>query len=244
MNILICDDVQSEREHLKKIVEAYCADRLDGQPRILIFENGESACTCREKADIAFLDIQMGDVDGLRVQECLWEKNPAVILVMVTGHPQFVNAALRRRAFRFLLKPYATEEAFRVLEEACERQKSLPGREILFDGPDGPVALRPEEILFLSVNGHRLTVETASHSFPIRGSLEEYEKKLPAERFARPHRSFLVNLEKVLACGKDEVILRDKPERIEEVIPLSRRCRKEFVRKFLLMKGRQAEERL
>jgi DNA-binding NtrC family response regulator len=82
--------------------------------------------------DIVVLDIQMPDLDGMRILERIKEKHPLVEVIMLTGHATVQSAveALKFGAYDYLLKPCDFNDLISKAKKALSR-KSARERKIL-----------------------------------------------------------------------------------------------------------------
>lgn len=82
--ILLVEDEQNVRGILQTLLE-----RLGYQ--ILIASNGRAALQIfqqhREKIALVLTDVRMPEMDGLTLAQILYEQNPAVKIVLLTGYP-------------------------------------------------------------------------------------------------------------------------------------------------------------
>lgn len=113
MNILIVDDrrlivedIQSEVKNL--FPDANCIPATESLTALKEIEN--------MYIDVALLDIDMPDMDGLTLAEKLTERQPTVNIVFITGHSEFALESYNVYASAFLLKPVTSEK----LKEAFE----------------------------------------------------------------------------------------------------------------------------
>ena len=60
--------------------------------------------------DVAFLDIQMGDMNGLALAGRLKESQPNLNIIFVTGYSEYALDALRLHASGYILKPVMPED--------------------------------------------------------------------------------------------------------------------------------------
>jgi two-component SAPR family response regulator len=112
-------------------------ERLAGkEPRIsdiTSFTNPEDAIEhCKKhKADIAFLDIDMPKIRGLRLAGILREYNPYLTVVFVTAYDQYALDAFRVHAYDYLLKPIGSDD----IKELFDRL-DLNSHALLAQAPD------------------------------------------------------------------------------------------------------------
>ncbi len=102
MNMMAVDDerlaLMALEEALKK-AEPHCA--------LAAFASAEAALlhAARTKVDVAFIDIEMGGMNGLELAKRLKELNGNANIIFVTGHPQYAPDAFLLRASGYLRKP-------------------------------------------------------------------------------------------------------------------------------------------
>ena len=113
MNILIVDDVKLIMEDLVLEVREICpAAVIDG------VTSGLSAVELARHTtyDIALLDIDMPDLDGLTLAKQLIASNPSINIIFVTGYKEFALTAHEMYCSAFLVKPVG----HRALKKAFE----------------------------------------------------------------------------------------------------------------------------
>jgi len=76
-------------------------------------------------ADAVLLDLRLGDEDGLKILKAIREADPAVPVVMLTGHGTVEHAvrAIKMGAYDFMLKPPDLDHLGVVLERAIEHAR-------------------------------------------------------------------------------------------------------------------------
>lgn len=68
--------------------------------------------------DFAVLDIDMPQMSGLELGKELRALYPQIVLIYITAHEHYANAALRQKADYFLTKPYVPEDIADVIARA------------------------------------------------------------------------------------------------------------------------------
>ena len=107
LEIAICDDEKKLRLDLRHVIEKELA--LDGvEFGLTEYESGEALLRgIRERnADIIFLDIEMGGMNGMEAARTLRKNGQPAVIIFVTSYPDFVFHGYEVRALNYILKPY------------------------------------------------------------------------------------------------------------------------------------------
>jgi DNA-binding LytR/AlgR family response regulator len=221
LTIGVCDDQPQQVQLLLRYLRDYMANA--GEYRVVassqpveFFHSIET-----EKPDFVFLDVNMDDMDGIKLGEAIRVKYPDMILVYVTAYGQYAVDAFRVRAFHYLLKPIE-REAFRVLLRDVLDRLSRAG-----DGaPEKHFSVRVKgeiarfsysEILYFEKSGHCVVVHAQKRDISYYGNMQSLMEELDADVFVQCHQGYAVNLEKVRA-------FRDKKLKLDggAEVPVSR----------------------
>jgi two-component system nitrogen regulation response regulator NtrX len=115
--ILVVDDERGVRAALGQLLE------YEGY-EVRTAENAVDAIAEYEKfrPHLAFLDVKMAGIDGLEALQRIREKDPAAIIVMISGHGTIQTAveATQRGAYDFLEKPLDTDRILLTLRNALQ----------------------------------------------------------------------------------------------------------------------------
>src|SRR5260221_10234171 len=76
---------------------------------------------------LVLLDLQLPDADGLHMLEQIKATHPDTQVIILTAHDSLNNAieSIKRGAYHFISKPYASEELLSLVEKALEKQSLL-----------------------------------------------------------------------------------------------------------------------
>lgn len=170
-----------------------------------------------EKVDVAFVDIQMQELTGLELARVLGQQAAPPRIIFTTAFPQYALEGYKVDALDYLVKPFNYEEFLRAAGKARAYAELAHA-----SAEAAPAALAPEEEhIFLKVE-YQLVRVALSDILYVEGlkdyvkvhlkstprallslmSLRAMEEKLPARRFLRIHRSFIVALDKIEAVRR------------------------------------------
>jgi two-component system response regulator LytT len=166
------------------------------------------------QVDLVFLDIQMQELTGLELARVLGPDGPRI--VFTTAFSQYAVEGYRVDALDYLVKPFNYEEFLRAATKARTYvERTQPSSEAAPPAPaeEDHIFLKAEYQLvrvalddILYVEGLKDYVKVHLKSTPKAllslMSLKSMEDKLPARRFLRIHRSFIVALDKIEAVRR------------------------------------------
>jgi len=154
--------------------------------------------------DVVFLDIELPEASGLQAAPFVRERRDPPAVVFVTAHAGYAVEAFAVEAFDYLLKPVEPERLARVLERLRERsaEAAVPLERIPVVAAGGTELLDVADVHFVQADGDYSRVHTYDRVLLCTSSLRELEEQLPAGRFLRIHRSYLVNVAKVAAIRR------------------------------------------
>lgn len=187
----------------------------------------------QSNADLVFLDIQMPDLTGIELARVL-EKMPGKVprIVFTTAFNQFALDGFKVDALDYLLKPFNYEEFLRAATKARSYFELVQRAQ----APVSVVSAEPRgEYLFLKVEYQLVKVaysdilyieglkdyvkvhlENSSKPFLSLTSLKALEERLPATKFMRVHRSYIVNLDKISAVTRNNIQIGNDPVPVSE----------------------------
>lgn len=191
-----------------------------------------------EDVDVVVLDIMMPKVDGwMTLMEM--RSNPEttyIPVIMLTAKTQDLAKilAFKQGVQQYVTKPFNVQElSARVQSLAIGRRKMMGETSRSADGDFRKLAVRKggrtillsiDDIVFLSARNKSTYAHTDDNQYLVDHTLGELEEKFGRESFARIHRSYMINLNKVReilrADGAFVVVASDRDE---TQIPVARR---------------------
>ena len=212
-SVIIADDEPLARERLRGMLATRHECKLIAECR-----NGAEARDAirKHEPDIVLLDIKMPGLDGIEVAEAIAHHNSAIIFV--TAHDEFALRAFDVNALDYVLKPVdqsrlnlaidkaenrRTDGATRAIEpglldflETLRAERSYATKFLIRDTRD-LYFVRADDIDWADAQGNYVRLHAGGKAHMLRRSFSEFEASLDPRRFARIHRSRIVNLDKV-----------------------------------------------
>ena len=238
MKALIIDDEDLARavvrEHLAAHpdveVAAECADGFEALKAV-----------AQHQPDLIFLDIQMPKLDGFEVLELLEAEGRRPAVVFVTAYDQHALRAFEAHTVDYLLKPFSKERFDAALTKArmlqgaqavaspppaaelaaSARQGKPIERVVVKDGPKVTV-IPLDRLDWVQAQDDYVLLRTEGKNLLKQQTLASLETQLDSNRFIRIHRSYLLNLDRLVRVEQDTKEHRDAILRDGTRLPVSR----------------------
>jgi two-component system LytT family response regulator len=221
MRVLVVDDEPLARDDLIRL--------LVGRRGVAVMGTCSSGrqtvdMVARLRPDLLFLDIRLPGLDGFEVVSRI---DPVYrpYVVFVTAFDRYAIDAFHVRALDYLLKPVSATRLDDALSRARERLRSRAvERAAALDGQrERPlvresseywndlvvriglrrIIVRADEIDWIEADGYYARIHVRGRSYLLRERMHVLETRLDPARFARVHRSAIVNLGRVSEIEND-----------------------------------------
>lgn len=207
INILVAEDEEILRASLVQKLEKYWPQEV----RVHSVSSGSEALKQLNllKPDIAFLDIQMGDMTGMEVAV---QTTHCCHIVFVTAYDQYAIDAFDAGAIDYLLKPYSDNRLKECIDRLEVRMSSLPLdlKQLLESaGKNEKKYLKRlkvqignkiwlidvADIICFTANGRYVKVLTTEREALVRMPLKNLTEQLNPDIFWQIHRSNIINID-------------------------------------------------
>lgn len=164
-------------------------------------------------ADAVFLDINMPDLSGLDFVKSL-PSPPAV--VFTTAYSEYAVEGFRVNAVDYLLKPFSFNEflvSCQKLRQYLEMKAALAAQEadpiLHFKADYHTISVDVRKIVYVESMGEYIKIFLADTETPVvvLYSLKHLMEQLPASRFLRTHRSYIISLGHIAEASRTSVRL-------------------------------------
>lgn len=155
MRILVCDDDAAFAGQLAEKIEAIVKPQMPRSAVNCATDAAQLRALPLAKYDLAFLDIDMGPLNGVDLARRLHELRPDMLLIFVTNYVEYSLQGYEVQAFRYLLKAEMPQKLERYVQQALTAyRKTRDTVRIFCDGED--VELQPQQILYAEMSARKV----------------------------------------------------------------------------------------
>ncbi|ALM21034.1 two-component system response regulator [Nonlabens tegetincola] len=236
MKCIIIDDEATAR----LIIENYCSD-IKGLQIIEQFSNAIDAMKYlnQHTVDLIFLDIHMPNFNGMDFIQTI--KNPPNV-ILTTSDPNFAIEAFEYECIvGYLIKPIDLNKFNKAVQKAVtqfkskkvEKQKadvSLNEDDILYVNIDRRlIKIDMPSIYLVEAKGDYIMIKTETKNYIVHSTLKKIEEKLPDNTFLKVHRSYIINVQKIIDIEDNCVLIK------KDIVPVSRSNRPILMKRLNLL---------
>lgn len=199
LKCLVVDDEPIARQ----IVEKYCSFLTETE----IVGSCSNALEAKkiienQSVDLVFLDINMPVLDGLSFIKTL--RNPPQV-IFTTAYKEYAHQAFDVDACDYLLKPFSLDRFIVSVDKAREKlspqnqkMEDIISEAFTFIKSEGKIyKIVFDELEFAEASGNYVKVVTENFRITSAMTFTSFTELLPASKFLRVHRSFIINKAKI-----------------------------------------------
>ncbi|PZU90600.1 MAG: DNA-binding response regulator [Chryseobacterium sp.] len=175
----------------------------------------------KNEADLIFLDIQMPELTGINFMKIVGNK---LKYILTTAYSEYALEGYEHNVIDYLLKPISFG---RFEKSALKAQERFPNEEsqnshFFIKSSGQQHRINFDDILYIESIKDYVSIKTENQEYIVLDTLKSLENQLP-ENFARVHKSFILNLEKIEKIDVKNVFLNSGKE-----IPIGETYKSEF----------------
>jgi DNA-binding LytR/AlgR family response regulator len=208
---LIVDDDPFFVEHLSKQIEALPFIKIIG-----VCKNyGETLLALSsQKVDFMLLDIKLESADGLDGFDLLQHNAQLPPVIIVSSYPEYaIESYTIGKAKDFLVKPFDNRRLLmainRALDAPAESNPFFGDNSVFFKMGRRFQRFDIEDIDYFEGYGIYTKVMCQGVPHVINDSLSNLETALNAKRFMRVHKSYIINLNKLVGFDHNKLYLKN-----------------------------------
>jgi DNA-binding LytR/AlgR family response regulator len=229
-NVLVVDDNKMARIMLMQLLEQVTSITIVGE-----CDNAVDAATIlsKDSIDILFLDIEMPGMSGIELLRSLPVRP---LTIFTSANKSYGTEAYELNVADYLVKPLLLPRTMMAINRAIEllKQKEVYLNEVeqdhIFIKENKIIRkLLIDDIYLLESKGDYVKIYVAEKYHVIHATLKLFEDRLPASRFMRVHRSFIIAIDKIDYIEENIVYLNNTP------VPISESYRSQFLKRLNLL---------
>lgn len=247
VNILVTEDESIVRKDIERSLKKL------GYNVVGSTDTGEKAIDLAKelKPDLALMDIMLkGEMTGIEAAAEI--KNildiPVIFLTAYADESTLSKAKITE-PHAYLLKPFKAVDIHTSIEMAMHkhgkerelkmeadllRSLAIPkkdARYIFLKHQSKLIKVDSDEIQFVEALKDYVVVNTTQGKYTIHSTMKDIEKKLPSQIFLRIHRSFIVNLDKMVSMQGTDLAL----EKVDKLLPVGGSYKEKLASKINLL---------
>jgi len=197
INCIVVDDSNVQRQTIVRLVNENQNLTLVGE-----FSNALEAKSCisNQEVNLIFLDIEMPILNGFDLLDGLKVK-PQVIFI--TSKAEYALKAFDYSATDYLQKPISRERFSQAVKKAIglislSKENSDEENPYIFIKSNlKKLKLYISRIKWIEAYGDYVKIITDNENHLVLATMKSFEQELPAEKFIRVHKSYIVNIDKI-----------------------------------------------
>lgn len=216
IKVAFCDDELSALNEIGDLLNRYCEEHNQKIGWTVFHSSLELLSEIENglRPDILFLDVIMPGENGINVAKEIRQYDDSVKIVFLTSSTEYAVESYTVGAYFYMIKPICEEKFFPLMDAVVSECERANQSSLILRCKSGITRVYLEKLEYCEVVGRTLLFYMENGKvLESRGSLDELCGKLVQhDRFLRPHRSFLVNMEYIRNISYKSIIMDNSAE--------------------------------
>lgn len=236
MNCIIIDD--------EELARAVIAQMISTEEKLNLVNDFDTALNAikflnQNEVDLIFLDIHMPDFTGFEFIQLI--KNPPKVILVTSDKNLAIEAFEYECIIDYLVKPITLERFHKAVQKALVSQNigqfdklntlsSVDETKEFYVNIDRRlIKIEFNSLTIVEAKGDYIHIITENKNYIVHSSLKKIEEKLPKHSFLKVHRSFIINITKIIDIEDNSVLIN------KQLVPVSRSNRPELMKRLNLL---------
>lgn len=162
-----------------------------------------------DNPDLLLLDIQMPELTGMEMAHQIPDHT---MVIFTTAFPEYALESYKVNTIDYLIKPVPYETfqiaAQKAWRRYCESESSHAQAYLYVKSDYKRIRIHLSDILYIEGLKDYVKIHMAEGHVVTLLSMKSLERYLPAERFLRVHRSFIVNMDHVAVIDRQGITIQ------------------------------------
>ncbi len=196
LKIAICDDEIYSVKHIHELIKNYFFEKkFEIEIKAFTDPRKLRAIDLRE-LDILFLDVEMGDKNGIDVAKEIRINNKNLKIIYISSYVDYAMSGYEVDAFNFLLKPQL-DKTFTKCMDKLMTDFYVQQEELEFTMDYAKYKVPIKDIRYLESDVRKIKIYLGNdkeYKYTAYGILNTYDNQLSKKGFLRIQKSYLVNM--------------------------------------------------
>ena len=212
IRVAICDDDIEKGKWIYSQVHDL-TNRYIGNYEIQLFTSSKALLYEIEDGmdfELLLLDIEMPELDGMKLTEIIKTYLPDVLIMFITSHEKYVYESFKVQPFRFIPKIYIEEMLPLAIKDAMEFLQKSEGKFLCVENQIGLEKIPTRSITYIWHKEKYAYIEkTNGEHAKVRKTLKQVYDELPQGDFIWLDRGCICSLMQIGRINKGDVVLTD-----------------------------------
>lgn len=233
LRISICDDDIAGVDKLAMLIGKYCAEKGLEYSMHTYTKGSDLLASNLTECDLLFLDVDMGQENGIAISHEIRKNYRDIVLVYVSGYVQYAPAGYNVKAFAYILKN-DLDALFESTMDDVMKQMNFRGMVYKIKINSEEVALPLKNIVYLESLDKTTIIHTNNRmiSYAVRQPLADAINYLCDKGFVQIHKSYLVNMQHITKLKNYTINLTDGTN-----LPAAQKRWRDIMQAYLKWKG-------
>ena len=212
LNFVLCDDNSNILDKLCKMLESiFINNKIDATIALKTTDsNNVLSYIEKNPVDVFLFDIELNaDMSGLDLAQKVREQNRTAYIIFSTAHLEYVLMAYKVKTFDYLPKPITLDRLKETVLRLISDTMHNPKKYIRLENRH--TVINQDSVYYIQKDGMKVVFHTDSRPYELYSSFNKIESCLP-ENFVRCHKSYIVNVDKVIDIKHSNTILFDNSD--------------------------------
>ncbi len=178
----------------------------------------------KNKVDLIFLDVELPEMSGLDLAETLPKETQ---VIFISAQANYAVKAFEIAVTDYIQKPIS----YKRFLDSIQKAKKVEETQNVMESKDHIFVKTGQHLLKISIDDIRwieamsdyVMIFTKDKKHLVLSSLKSIEEKLPLNKFLRSHRSYIVNVDKIVSIDDSAIVIDEK------TIPLGKTYKSKFL---------------
>jgi DNA-binding LytR/AlgR family response regulator len=175
------------------------------------------------EVDVFFLDINMPEITGLSLAKII---NQKAQIIFTTAYREYAIDGFNLNVVDYLLKPISFDRFLQAVQKVAQSEIIENNTDFMFVRSDRKmVKIDFNSVLYIESLSDYVKIFTSEKTIVIRETITSLEEKLPAKKFIRIHRSFIISRQNITSYTNEFIEINQK------ALPISRSYKESVLQK-------------